>query len=164
MKPLSDPDLEVDLRAAHDWLKSNGIASDSPVAAVGFCMGGRAAFSHRSRCRSSARFLFMAAALRPASKPRVAESGERCDRAGAALLGRTRSAYSRGTAKRGACGHRGLCGSGQEELCERGVLDADHGFFCDARPSYNVMAAKQSWPLTLAFLGTYTAREQRATA
>ena len=42
--------------------------------------------------------------------------------------------------------------------------DADHGFFCDARPSYNAVAAKQAWPLTLAFLNTYTAREQRATA
>ena len=42
--------------------------------------------------------------------------------------------------------------------------EADHGFYCDARPSYNAVAAKQAWPLTLAFLNTYTAREQRATA
>jgi carboxymethylenebutenolidase len=32
--------------------------------------------------------------------------------------------------------------------------DADHGFFCDARPSYNPAAAAQAWPLTLAFLNT----------
>jgi carboxymethylenebutenolidase len=42
--------------------------------------------------------------------------------------------------------------------------EADHGFYCDARPSYNAVAAKQAWPLTLAFLNTYTAKEQRATA
>ncbi len=43
--------------------------------------------------------------------------------------------------------------------------EADHGFFCDARASYNPVAASQAWPLTLAFLNTYTAsREQRATA
>jgi len=43
--------------------------------------------------------------------------------------------------------------------------DADHGFFCDVRPSYNPVAAAQAWPLTLAFLNTYTAaREQRASA
>jgi carboxymethylenebutenolidase len=43
--------------------------------------------------------------------------------------------------------------------------DADHGFFCDARPSYNPVAAAQAWPLTLAFLNSYTsAKEARASA
>jgi carboxymethylenebutenolidase len=35
--------------------------------------------------------------------------------------------------------------------------EADHGFFCDARASYNPAAAKQAWPLTLAFLETHLA-------
>jgi len=30
--------------------------------------------------------------------------------------------------------------------------EADHAFFCDARPSYNPQAAKESWALTKAFL------------
>ena len=34
--------------------------------------------------------------------------------------------------------------------------DADHGFFCDQRGSYNANAAAQAWPLTLAFLANYT--------
>jgi carboxymethylenebutenolidase len=29
---------------------------------------------------------------------------------------------------------------------------ADHGFFCDARASYNPVAAKEAWSLTLEFL------------
>ena len=33
--------------------------------------------------------------------------------------------------------------------------DADHGFFCDARPSYKETAAKQAWDLSLRFLTTY---------
>jgi carboxymethylenebutenolidase len=33
--------------------------------------------------------------------------------------------------------------------------DADHGFFCDARPSYNEAAAKQAWDLSLRFLSAY---------
>ena len=32
--------------------------------------------------------------------------------------------------------------------------EADHGFFCDARASYNPEAAAEAWPLTLAFLKT----------
>jgi carboxymethylenebutenolidase len=33
--------------------------------------------------------------------------------------------------------------------------DADHGFFCDARASYNAKAASEAWALTLAFLKNY---------
>ena len=33
--------------------------------------------------------------------------------------------------------------------------EADHGFFCDARASYNPDAARQAWALTLEFLATY---------
>jgi carboxymethylenebutenolidase len=33
--------------------------------------------------------------------------------------------------------------------------DADHGFFCDARSSYNANAARQAWALVLMFLSIY---------
>jgi carboxymethylenebutenolidase len=36
--------------------------------------------------------------------------------------------------------------------------DADHGFFCDARASYNPTAAAEAWPFTLAFLRLHTAQ------
>jgi len=32
------------------------------------------------------------------------------------------------------------------------ISNADHGFFCDARPSYSPSAALLAWPLTLTFL------------
>ena len=32
---------------------------------------------------------------------------------------------------------------------------ADHGFFCDARASYNPFAAKQAWALTNAFFNLH---------
>jgi carboxymethylenebutenolidase len=34
---------------------------------------------------------------------------------------------------------------------------ADHGFFCDARASYNAVAAKQAWALTLEFFKLHLA-------
>jgi carboxymethylenebutenolidase len=34
---------------------------------------------------------------------------------------------------------------------------ADHGFFCDARASYNPVAAKEAWSLTLEFLSLHLA-------
>jgi carboxymethylenebutenolidase len=35
------------------------------------------------------------------------------------------------------------------------VSYADHGFFCDARASYNASAAGLAWALTRQFLDTY---------
>ena len=35
------------------------------------------------------------------------------------------------------------------------ISDADHGFFCDARASYNPVASAHAWALTLAFFATY---------
>src|SRR5579864_4835210 len=43
MKELRDPNIEADARAAYDWLRGNGLPSGSPIAAVGYCMGGREA-------------------------------------------------------------------------------------------------------------------------
>ena len=36
--------------------------------------------------------------------------------------------------------------------------NADHGFFCDARASYQPAAAAQAWSLTRTFLDTYCPR------
>ena len=43
----------------------------------------------------------------------------------------------------------------EETVRERHVSYADHGFFCDARASYNPVAAGLAWKLTLEFLDTY---------
>jgi len=42
------------------------------------------------------------------------------------------------------------------------ISDADHAFFCDARPSYNAVAAAEAWPLTLAFLAAHTGAPPRS--
>ena len=45
------------------------------------------------------------------------------------------------------------------------ISDADHGFFCDARSSYNPTAAAEAWPLVLAFLSAHiSARAQSEAA
>jgi carboxymethylenebutenolidase len=42
--------------------------------------------------------------------------------------------------------------------------DADHGFICDARPSYNPQAAAESWALTHAFLADHLGIHKAVTA
>src|SRR5581483_4199701 len=43
LKELRDANIEADARAAFDWLRGNGLPFGAPIAAVGYCMGGRAA-------------------------------------------------------------------------------------------------------------------------
>ena len=43
MKALNDASMAADLRAAHDWLRGS-IGAGFPIFAIGYCMGGRAAF------------------------------------------------------------------------------------------------------------------------
>src|SRR5260370_1368884 len=42
LKELRDPNMEADFRAAYDWLRANGVAAGSPIASVGYCLGGTA--------------------------------------------------------------------------------------------------------------------------
>ena len=43
------------------------------------------------------------------------------------------------------------------------ISDADHGFFCDARPSYNPVAAKEAWSLVTEFLEAHVKKSEERT-
>ncbi len=43
MRALKDGEMEADQRAAYDWLRET-VGGTAPLAAIGYCMGGRAAF------------------------------------------------------------------------------------------------------------------------
>jgi dienelactone hydrolase len=43
------------------------------------------------------------------------------------------------------------------------ISDADHGFFCDARPSYNPVAAKEAWSLVTSFLEAHVKKSEERT-
>jgi carboxymethylenebutenolidase len=43
IRALTDNGMAADLRAAYAWLTANGGRANFPIAAIGFCMGGRAA-------------------------------------------------------------------------------------------------------------------------
>ena len=161
LKELRDPNLEVDIKAAHDWLRANGIASGSPIAAVGYCMGGRAAVLAAITLPLECAVSYYGGGIAP-SQMNPGLLGRVKDLKAPVLLfwgGRDQHIPAE---QRNAV-VEALRAAGKSYVNVE-FSDADHGFFCDARPSYNAVAAKQAWPLTLAFLNTYTAREQRATA
>lgn len=162
LKELRDPNLEADFRAAYDWLRANGIAAGSPIAAVGFCMGGRAAFLATITLPLECAVSFYGGGIAP-NPMNPGLLGRASDlKAPVLLLWGGRDQHITPEQRSAVVNALKVAGKSYVNV---EFSDADHGFFCDARPSYNPVAAAQAWPLTLAFLKTYTvAREQRASA
>ena len=161
LKELRDPNLEVDIKAAHDWLRSNGIASGSPIAAVGYCMGGRAAVLAAITLPLECAVSYYGGGIGPSQMNPGLLGRVKDLKAPVLLFWGGRDGHIPAEQRSGVV--EALRAAGKSYVNVE-FSDADHGFFCDARPSYNPIAAKEAWPLTLAFLNTYTAKEQRATA
>jgi carboxymethylenebutenolidase len=148
IRALKDGDMEADQRAAYEWLREN-VANDALIAAIGYCMGGRAAFLAGLKLPLACSVSYYGGGIAPnPSNPgllmRAAEL--RC----AMLL------FWGGKDKHILPEHRRVV---NDTLTAEGknfvqveISEADHGFFCDARPSYGPTAAALAWPLTLAFL------------
>ncbi len=148
MQALRDPQLEADMHATFDWLKNNGQGSKESltISAVGYCMGGRCA------C--------LAAIALPLGCG-VSYYGGGI----AGLTDRLTSLQSPMMFFWGGLDHH--IGPDQVQAVNTAMREtkkpyvnvefsfADHGFFCDARPSYNAEAAAEAWALTLEFLARH---------
>ncbi len=150
MQALRDPQLEADMRAAFDWLQTN--APDLPISAIGYCMGGRCA------C--------LAAIVLPLGcGVSYYGGGIAANRTFPGLTDRLKDLQAPMLLFWGGLDHH----IGQEAVqavntalreAKKPYVNvefsfADHGFFCDARPSYHPEAAAEAWALTLEFLARH---------
>lgn len=143
MAAMTDAGLEADLQAAHAWLLSEGDIASGAVSAIGFCMGGSAAF--------------IADAILPL-KSAVSFYGGRT----AKLLSRVPDLHAPILYFWGgldahipAADRRAVVDAMVEHkksYADVTFSDADHGFFCDARHSFHKKSAELAWPMTLEFL------------
>ena len=144
MQALTPEGLTQDAQAAFDWLRKNPRVSPDRIACVGFCMGGRTSYLANSALPLKAAISFYGGRIAPDLLPRAPQMN-------APMLffwGRARRSHSSGT------------DSGRDRIAARRAKkvfvnvefsNADHGFFCDARPSYNPLAAGQAWDLCSSF-------------
>ena len=147
LQAISESGLEADVRAAFGWLERAGVALNT--AAVGYCLGGRVAFLANSVVPLRAAASYYGGHIPP-------------------LLGRAARLAGPMLFFWGGLDHH--IPEEQRQKVIKGVSDAgkkfvdvvfsnaDHGFFCDARASYQPEAASQAWALTHAFLDTYCPR------
>jgi carboxymethylenebutenolidase len=153
MSALRNESMEADARAAFEWLRSSGIA-EKQIAAVGYCMGGRASFSTALSLPIACGVSYYGGGIAPSAS-------------NAGLLGRAQElrapmlffwgGLDKNIRPENVQAITSALREAKKPFVNVEISDADHGFFCDARASYSAAAAAEAWPLTLAFLSTHLA-------
>jgi len=149
VRALTEQNLEADVRSAYEWLHADLGTQGQQIACIGFCMGGRVTFLTNAVVPVSAAISFYGGGIAPSPF-------------GPGLLSRAGDLHAPQLLFWGGLDkHIGpeQTHAVTEALRAAGkpfvnveFSDADHGFFCDARSSYNPSAARQAWALTLTFL------------
>jgi carboxymethylenebutenolidase len=152
MQAVTDEGLIADVTAAHEWLSSPTGGNATVIASIGYCMGGRVSFLADAVLPIQASVSFYGGGIAPNPQGRPS------------LLGRAPDLHAPILLIWG--GLDGHIGPDQRNAIEAALTEvgkeyvnvvfskADHGFFCDARASYNPCASTEAQALTLAFLST----------
>jgi carboxymethylenebutenolidase len=152
MRPMTIEGMEADFRTTHDWLRSQNVKN---VAAVGYCMGGRSAFIASTILPLQCAISYSGGGIAPNQFYPSGLLGRAKD-VGSPLLLFWGGLDKHITPDQVRAVTDALRAEGKD-FASMEFSAADHGFFCDARASYNPKAAAEAWPLTLAFLKTQTA-------
>ncbi|MGA2212919.1 MAG: dienelactone hydrolase family protein [Bryobacteraceae bacterium] len=154
MQALTDAGLAADIQAAFQWLK-NGEAKDLPVGSTGYCMGGRTSIHAALTVPLQGSVSYYGGGIAPGGMfPSLTDRLKDLKAPTLFFWG-------------GLDAHIGLdavqavtkaLDEAKKDYANVVFSKADHGFFCDARASYNAVAAKQAWALTLEFFNQHLAR------
>ncbi len=152
-EPLTDEALEADIRAAYGWLTQNPSVNKERIGAVGFCMGGRAAYYANTFLPLSAAVSFYGANIAPSLSSRASYLN------GPLLLFWGGQDQAIPLAQRLAV--TAALDTAEKPYVYTMFSKAGHGFHCDVRESYKPDAARQAWALTVEFFKTYLSEETK---
>jgi carboxymethylenebutenolidase len=150
MQALTNEGLEADIRASHAWMKESGAGLS--ISAIGYCMGGRTACLAAMIVPLACSVSYYGGGIGPS--PMFPSLIDRIPQISAPM------AFFWG----GLDAHIGpdtvtavnnALRAAKKTWINAEFSFADHGFFCDARASYNGEAAAEAWALTLTFLGAH---------
>lgn len=147
----TDAGLAADIKSAHEWLAK--AANGLPIASIGYCMGGRTSTLASMTVPLACSISYYGGGIAPSPF-------------NLGLLDRLREVRNPVLFFWGGLDHfilpehvkmvtDGMRAAGKSFVSVE-ISDADHGFFCDQRGSYNATAAAEAWPLTLAYLEQHT--------
>ncbi len=158
IRALTDGGLEADLRAAHVCLMANGTGPNFSVSAVGFCMGGRVAFLAAMALPIDSAVSFYGGGIAPSERSNGLLNRAKDLRAPVLLIWGGKDKHVGPDQARAVTD--ALREAGKSYVSVE-FADADHAFFCDARPSYHAMSAALAWPLVLSYLDINAARREQ---
>jgi len=153
MQALTDPGLEADIRATWDWLKNSSGFPNLSVSAVGYCMGGRCATQAAILLPLACGISYYGGGIAPS--PMFPSLIDRLKDLQAPMLFFW-GGLDHHISPEQVNAVRSAMVEAKKPFVNVEFSFADHGFFCDARASYNAEAAAEAWPLTLAFLGQHS--------
>ena len=144
MSAMTREGTDADMRATFEWLQGQSFVKGGEISVVGYCMGGRVAFSANTVLPLKSAVSYYGGGIPDYSLDRASSLhapqlffwGEKDSH-----IPPEQRAKVTGTLKQAG-----------KRYVNVEFSDADHGFFCDMRPAYNPSAARQSWSLTLEFL------------
>jgi carboxymethylenebutenolidase len=144
IRALTVDGLIADARATHEWLAAQPDVAPSKIAAVGFCMGGRAAYLANSSLPLAAAISYYGGSIAPGLLDRAA-----------ALHGP--HLFFWGGQDKGIPPeqHRAVIDavrSAGKSFVDVEFSDANHGFFNEQIDRHHPQSARQSWALSTAFL------------
>ena len=144
MKALTEQGLADDVRTSYEWLRDSNYVWPDRVGSIGFCMGGRVSFLANATIELRAAISFYGGGIAPALLPRAANLHAPMLFFWGGLDKHIPQDQIRSVID--------TVRAAGKPYINVDISDADHGFFCDARPSYNPVAAKEAWSLVTSFL------------
>lgn len=141
---VTNETAELDVRAAYEWLQSSAQVKPDSISCVGFCMGGRISFLTNSVLPLRAAISFYGGGIAQTLL-------DRAEKQKGPLLMLWGGLDKHITAEHRRAVTEALAAQ-KKNFVHVEFAQADHGFFCDERSSYNPAAARQAWALTLEFL------------
>ncbi len=139
---MNEMGFQQDVQACYDWLQKTQRAQS--VAAIGYCMGGRVAFVANASVPLSCAISYYGGRIAPGNLNLAAAQNS-------PLLFFWGGLDKHIPPEQIQSVNQALTSAKKKFTCVE-ISDADHGFFCEERPSYNEEASRQSWALTLQFL------------
>jgi carboxymethylenebutenolidase len=153
MQKVTPAGMEADIRAAFAYAKT--ASGNLPVAATGFCMGGRVTFLAASLEPLACGISFYGGGIAPGPfGPGILGTIPDLQAPVLFLWGGKDTHIPLESVDKITAAMRA---SGKPFTAVE-FSEAEHGFFCDVRGIYNAAASAVAWPMVLAYLESHTAK------
>jgi carboxymethylenebutenolidase len=143
---LTNEGLIADIKASYEWLRNEGQVIPDEITSIGFCMGGRVSVLANTSVKLKAAvslygggMLTILERVTSMQAPQLLIWGGLDKHIDSGQINTITTALT----------------ENNKEYVNVVFSYAGHGFFCNARSSYNPIAANQAWALSLAFLNSY---------